>query len=145
MDADPTTGMLIGETQTFPDGKYYDEYRIGGTSLASPLFAGLTALAIEHARLGGRAAQPDGVRQRRSVPRRQGHPEAGGDVRVDFANGIDATSGLLYSVRTFNQDSSLKIGKGLGRRDRPRRGEPGLALRIGALTSARFSRRATAG
>src|SRR4029078_12742199 len=49
MDADPTTGMLVGETQTFPDGVYYDQYRIGGTSLASPLFAGMTALALQHA------------------------------------------------------------------------------------------------
>jgi subtilase family serine protease len=28
---DPQTGMLIGQTQTFPDGTYYDTYRIGGT------------------------------------------------------------------------------------------------------------------
>ena len=40
MDADPTTGMLVGQTQSFPDGDKYGEYRIGGTSLASPLFAG---------------------------------------------------------------------------------------------------------
>ncbi len=47
MDADPTTGMLVGETQNFPlasvfgpAGNHYGEYRIGGTSLASPLFAG---------------------------------------------------------------------------------------------------------
>ena len=45
LDADPTTGMLVGETQTFPDGVHYGEYRIGGTSLASPLFAGMTAQA----------------------------------------------------------------------------------------------------
>jgi subtilase family serine protease len=43
LDADPTTGMLIGETQTFPEGVHYDEFRIGGTSLASPLFAGIMA------------------------------------------------------------------------------------------------------
>ena len=49
MDADPNTGMLIGETQIFPDGTYYDQYRIGGTSLASPLFAGMTALTLESA------------------------------------------------------------------------------------------------
>ncbi len=49
MDADPTTGMLIGITQKFSDGKAYGEYRIGGTSLASPLFAGMTALAAQHA------------------------------------------------------------------------------------------------
>ena len=35
---------LVGQTQTFPDGSaYYDEYRIGGTSLSSPIFAGMMA------------------------------------------------------------------------------------------------------
>jgi subtilase family serine protease len=43
MEGDPSTGMLVGETQKFADGTYYDEYRIGGTSLSSPLFAGLMA------------------------------------------------------------------------------------------------------
>ena len=52
LDADPTTGFLVGQTQTFSDGAYYDEYRVGGTSLASPLYAGMTALASQHA--GGR-------------------------------------------------------------------------------------------
>ena len=42
---DPNTGFLVGETQTFPDGVRYGEYRIGGTSLASPLMAGIEALA----------------------------------------------------------------------------------------------------
>jgi subtilase family serine protease len=45
LDGDPTTGMLVGETQAFPDGVRYGEYRIGGTSLSSPLFAGVQALA----------------------------------------------------------------------------------------------------
>ena len=51
MDADPTTGMLVGETQNFalpsvfgPAGVHYGEYRIGGTSLASPLMAGVQAV-----------------------------------------------------------------------------------------------------
>src|ERR687888_162423 len=35
---DPQTGLLVGETQTFPDGTYYDEYRIGGTSPSRPDF-----------------------------------------------------------------------------------------------------------
>jgi len=50
MEGDPSTGMLVGETQEFADGTYYDEYRIGGTSLASPLFAGLLADADQAAR-----------------------------------------------------------------------------------------------
>ena len=46
---DPQTGLLVGQTQTFPDGAYYAEYRIGGTSLSSPIFAGLMALAQQKA------------------------------------------------------------------------------------------------
>jgi subtilase family serine protease len=46
---DPQTGLLIGQTQTFSTGAAYDEYRIGGTSLSSPLFAGLMALADQRA------------------------------------------------------------------------------------------------
>ena len=34
MDADPNTGMIVGETQVFPNGTYWDQYRIGGTSLS---------------------------------------------------------------------------------------------------------------
>src|SRR5438552_7180069 len=37
---DPNTGYLVGQTQTFPNGTYYDEYRIGGTSLSCPISAG---------------------------------------------------------------------------------------------------------
>ena len=33
-------------------------------------------------------------------------------MRVDFANGLNSNDGLLYSVRTFNQDSSLKLAPG---------------------------------
>jgi subtilase family serine protease len=50
MEGDPSTGMLVGETQVFADGTYYDQYRIGGTSLSSPLFAGLMADADQAAR-----------------------------------------------------------------------------------------------
>jgi subtilase family serine protease len=49
MPGDPNTGLRVGQTQTFPDGVYYDEYRIGGTSLASPLLAGMQAVASQKA------------------------------------------------------------------------------------------------
>ena len=43
-DADPGTGLLIGLTQTFPNGStHYSQTRYGGTSLASPLLAGIVA------------------------------------------------------------------------------------------------------
>ena len=47
MPADPDTGLEIGETQQFSDGTYYSTYRLGGTSLASPLFAGVVADAVQ--------------------------------------------------------------------------------------------------
>ena len=48
MDADPTTGFLIGMTQSLPDGSTgYAESDIGGTSLACPLFVGLQADAMQ--------------------------------------------------------------------------------------------------
>jgi subtilase family serine protease len=44
MDADPSTGFLIGLTEVFPNGKVgYNQPRYGGTSLASPLMAGVIA------------------------------------------------------------------------------------------------------
>ena len=30
-----------------------------------------------------------------------------GNVRSDYANGYNAANGLLFSLRTFNEDSSL--------------------------------------
>jgi subtilase family serine protease len=47
LDADPFTGMLVGNTQVLPSGKTgYAEAAIGGTSLASPLLSGLEADTI---------------------------------------------------------------------------------------------------
>ncbi|MGI8761889.1 MAG: S53 family peptidase [Jatrophihabitantaceae bacterium] len=116
MDADPNTGMLIGLTQTFPSGPAYGEYRIGGTSLASPLFAGMTALSLQNA---GRTTMGAGLLN----PTIYANASTGvftdvtntpraGVVRVDFANGLDASNGLVYSVRTFGHDSSLMTGPG---------------------------------
>jgi subtilase family serine protease len=112
MDADPNTGMLIGETQTFSDGVYYDEYRIGGTSLASPLFAGMTALTLQHAGGGVGLLNPSIYHHRSAFQDVKGTPPQSGVVRVDFRNGENADDGLAYSVRTFNQDSSLTVTDG---------------------------------
>jgi Predicted protease len=122
MDADPTTGMLVGETQNFslssrfgPAGVHYGEYRIGGTSLASLLFAG--AQAVAQANEGGRRigfANPL-VYSLARIPGEfydvtpQGDP---GNVRADYANGQNGDDGILYSVRTFDQDSSLATDRG---------------------------------
>jgi subtilase family serine protease len=114
MDADPTTGMLVGETQTFPDGVHYGEFRIGGTSLASPLFAGMTALTLQNAGGGIGLLNPTIYAQAGSGTYTdvKGTPKDAGNVRVDYANGVDPADGLLYSVRTFNQDSTLTVARG---------------------------------
>ena len=114
LDADPTTGMLVGETQIFPKGTKYGEYRIGGTSVASPLMAGMVADAAQHAkaRLGFlniaiyklAAAKFGAFNDVGSI--------AGANIRPDFANGVNKSNGYLYSVRTFDQDSSLSTGPG---------------------------------
>jgi subtilase family serine protease len=114
LDGDPTTGMLVGETQLFPNGVHYGEYRIGGTSLSSPLFAGVQALAAQAA--GGRLgfANPTIYALARDVPRafRDVLHHAGANVRSDYANGLNPADGILYSVRTFDQDTSLVTKKG---------------------------------
>jgi subtilase family serine protease len=110
MDGDPTTGMLVGETQTWSDGSVsYDTYRIGGTSLSCPLFAGMMALADQRAghahgftnpafyALAGKSAYRDIVDPTHTIAA----------VRSDFANGESATDGINYSVRTMNQTESL--------------------------------------
>jgi subtilase family serine protease len=111
--ADPNTGYLMGQTQTFPDGSVrYSEFREGGTSLASPLFAGIMALADQN------AGSPHGF----ANPLFYSHPEAFQDVnspsspvavvRTNYNNGVDATGGLSYVLRTMNQTLSLNTTSG---------------------------------
>ena len=119
MDGDPTTGMLVGQTQTFPDGVAYDTYRIGGTSLASPLFAGMTALKIQASghRLGLLNpliyANPSGF-----------HDVTGagidaGNIRVDFVNGLDASGGIhLLGAFVQHHEHDPQGRRGLGHGDR---------------------------
>lgn len=42
----------------------------------------------------------------------KGVPKDAGVVRVNFVNGLDPSAGLSYSVRTFNQDSTLTTNPG---------------------------------
>jgi subtilase family serine protease len=115
LDGDPTTGMRVGETQTFPDGTVaYGEYRIGGTSLASPLFAGMTALTLQHAGGGLGLLNPTiyGQYGQGTFNDVKGQPKDAGNVRADYVNGVDPADGIVYSVRTFNQDSSLVVKPG---------------------------------
>src|SRR6266478_6870245 len=107
--ADPQTGLLVGQTQTFPEGVSYDEYRIGGTSVASPIFAGLMALADQKA---GRA---HGF----ANPLFYDTPAAFYDVksvktavaRRNFVNGVDSSAGTVEGLGTPGSAFMSLIGQ----------------------------------
>jgi subtilase family serine protease len=116
MESDPTTGMLVGETQSFPlrsrygpAGVHYGEYRIGGTSLGSPLMAGAQAVAEGDRRIG--FANPflyALARSSRFDPFYDETPQGDpANVRADYVNMINADDGVSLSLRTFDEDSSL--------------------------------------
>jgi subtilase family serine protease len=103
LEADPATGMLVGETQKFPNGTFYDQYRIGGTSVASPLLAGVVARADE--------ARGDSVGFLNPVLYSlYGKPGAYDDIlathqdqsRADFTNSIDNTLGTEFTTRIID-------------------------------------------
>ena len=127
---DPTTGMLIGQTQTFPDGTYWATYRIGGTSLASPLFTGMMAdaQALRHSQIG--FANP--LLYANAGALRDIVPASGGDptalVRSDYANTVDATNGYVATVRAIDFDGPLTIHVGTGYDDVTGLGSPGSAF-----------------
>jgi subtilase family serine protease len=113
MEGDPSTGMLVGETQAFADGTYYDEYRIGGTSLSSPLLAGLLADADQAARGSLGFVNPLLY-----------HLDSGGQnsaafydilpagkqavVRNDYLNGENAEAGVLTTARILGLEGATE-------------------------------------
>ncbi len=110
MDADASTGMLIGLTQTFPDGTYYAQFKEGGTSLASPLLAGVIADAdaaagiplgflnptLYKAYLVDPAAFHDIV----APP----NPDSTAVIRVDYADSVDNAYGYDVSLRVIDYE-----------------------------------------
>jgi subtilase family serine protease len=130
--------MLVGQTQAFPDGSIkYSEYRIGGTSLSSPLMAGMMALVQQKAGhvIGfanpliyanyGASAYHDVVQP--------GSPVAA--VRSDYINGVDDTNGYVYSVRSMSFDSGLTIHSAPGYDNVTGVGTPNGAAFLAALSS----------
>jgi subtilase family serine protease len=115
MPADPNTGMIVGETQQFPDGTYWDQYRIGGTSLASPLLAGVVAVANQEAghplgfinplyyKLNGTGGVHDIIAPKHPV----------NQVRTNYVNSVDNSQGKAYILQTIDvQTSTLHSTRG---------------------------------
>ncbi|MFF3738640.1 protease pro-enzyme activation domain-containing protein [Streptomyces sp. NPDC002566] len=116
--ADPNTGFRVGQTQTFPDGSQrYSEYRIGGTSLAAPVIAGVQALA-QQARGGAIGFANPAIYARygsaayHDVTDRPTGAAGLAVARVDYVNGYDGAEGLTTSVRSLGEDSSLSAVRG---------------------------------
>jgi subtilase family serine protease len=114
MDGDPNTGIVVGVTQAFPDGVHYGEYRIGGTSLAAPMVAALELLADQRAGMHHGFLNPALYRLRGTAALRDvvALPGTTATVRVDYVNRVDASGGVLYSLRTLGQTHTLQTAPG---------------------------------
>jgi subtilase family serine protease len=117
--ADSGTGFLVGQTQTWPDGTTrYGEFRVGGTSVACPVFAAVQALAEQAQGTPLGFADP-AIYERYNTPAFHDVTDAPAgarttlaQVRVDYHDGVDDTYGQDVSLRTMGHDSSLHAVKG---------------------------------
>jgi subtilase family serine protease len=120
MDADAQSGMLIGLTQTFPNGTYYDQFKEGGTSLASPLLAGVVADADQAAAssLGFlnpviyKASTENSAAFNDIVP--PAHPHSTAVIRVDYQNEVNASNGYFVSLRVIDYEGPETYCDGTG-------------------------------
>ena len=108
MAGDPNTGFEVGETQVFPDGTYWDQYRIGGTSLSSPLTAGVVAVAdqLAHHSLGFINPLYYKLMDTRALDDTAAPSSPVAEVRTDYANFLDSSEGLLFRLQTVDVQSS---------------------------------------
>jgi subtilase family serine protease len=108
MDADAQSGMLIGLTQTFSNGVYYDQFKEGGTSLASPLLAGVIADAVQAAGVSFGFLNPVLYKAYVQTPAAfndilpPANPDSAAVIRVDYGNTVDPSDGYVVSLRAIN-------------------------------------------
>ena len=111
---DPNTGFIEGQTQAFPGGPKYGEYRIGGTSLSCPLFAAIMALADQEAGMHHGFANPALYAQAGGPAFRDivDPPSTMASIRVLFNNSLNPRQGLDFALRTYNQTGTLDTTPG---------------------------------
>ena len=110
MPADPNTGLLIGETQVFPHGgTRYSTYRLGGTSLSSPLFAGVLADAIQET--GSAVGFINPLLYEKSgtsaITDVQNTPTPEATVRTNFTNSLNRSAGYTYLLQTIGVQTQI--------------------------------------
>jgi subtilase family serine protease len=117
--ADNNTGMLAGQSQLYPDGSVrYHETRWGGTSLATPVFAGIQALAQQSAGTAIGFANPqiyiryDTGNFEDVTDTPLGAGKMLGVVRNDYTNVHDPSSPTTTSLFTFGQNGPLHATSG---------------------------------
>jgi subtilase family serine protease len=108
MAGDPNTGFEVGETQVFPDGTYWDQYRIGGTSLSSPLLAGVIAVANQftHHKLGFINPLYYKLLRTPALHDITAPKSPIAQVRTNYTNGVDASGGRTFLLQTIDVQSS---------------------------------------
>jgi subtilase family serine protease len=138
---DPNTGYLVGQTQTFPNGtSKYSEYRSGGTSLASPVYAGLVAIGQQAAGydLGfanpllysgaGTSAHHDIVKPAAPIA----------VVRNNYKNSVNPARGYFVDLNTLGFDTGLTIHARPGYDDVTGIGSPNGTAWLEALSQYRL-------
>jgi subtilase family serine protease len=122
MVGDANSGFLMGMVQdhtayrnlggnTFPgDDLHYSEYRIGGTSLASPLFAGMMALADQAAGKPHGFANPAlyAARTANAFHDISSPTKPVAVIRTNYVNSTNAEGGMETLLRTADNLASLK-------------------------------------
>ena len=120
MDADAQSGMLIGLTQVFPNGTYYAQFKEGGTSLASPLLAGVVADADQAAGASLGFLNPVLYKAYTKYPTAfndivgPSSPDSTAVTRVDYANTVNASTGYIVSLRVIDYEGLESYCDGTG-------------------------------
>jgi subtilase family serine protease len=108
MDADAQSGMLIGLTEAFPGGTHYGQFKEGGTSLATPLLAGVIADTDQAAGAPLGFLNPSLYKASTANPAAfnditpPASPDSAAVLRVDYANTVNASNGYIVSLRAIN-------------------------------------------
>jgi subtilase family serine protease len=120
MDADAQTGFLIGLTQTFNTTTRFGEFKEGGTSLASPLLAGVIADTDQAAGTPLGFLNPALYKAYSSTPSAYNdivpptNPLSAAVARVNFDNGITPANGYDVFLRVLDYQGPETYCDGTG-------------------------------
>ncbi len=120
MDADAQTGFLIGLTQTYHANTKYGEFKEGGTSLASPLLAGVIADTDQEAGTTLGFLNPTLYKAYSSSPKAFNdivpptNPDSAAVARVNFDNSISRAGGYDVFLRVLDYEGPETYCDGTG-------------------------------